>query len=68
MNCKYCGEVIPQGRADLGKDYCMSKSCLNAHEKEWAEGYRVVLVPKQGFTYVQSDDPFLMSGRSSGRT
>jgi hypothetical protein len=44
----------------------MAPEC--AHElRERAEQYRLILMPKQGFTYVKSDSPDLLNGKSSGR-
>ena len=53
-------------RWEAGYEYCMAPEC--AHQlRERAEQYRLILVPKQGFTYVEADSPHLLSGKSSGR-
>lgn len=66
--CIYCGSPVSPERVEIGRPYCMSDSCLQEHGRQWAQGYRLVLVPKQGFTYVTVDDPFLLTGgRSSGK-
>jgi hypothetical protein len=66
MNCVVCGKPVLQARWELGYDYCMDSLC--AHElRERASKYRLILIPKQGFTYVESDSPHLLSGKSSGR-
>ena len=66
MDCIYCGQPVLLERWQLGYNYCMSANC--AHElRERAEQYRLILLPKQGFTYVEADSPHLLDGKSSGR-
>lgn len=66
MNCVVCGQPVLQARWELGYDYCMEGDC--AHElRERASKYRLILVPKQGFTYVEASSPLLLDGKSSGR-
>ena len=66
MNCIYCGQPVMPERWEAGYNYCMDSEC--AHQlRERASQYRLILVPKQGFTYVESDSPHLLSGKSSGR-
>jgi hypothetical protein len=66
MNCIYCGQPVHPERWEAGYEYCMAPEC--AHQlRERAEQYRLILVPKQGFTYVEADSPHLLSGKSSGR-
>ncbi|CAB4153303.1 hypothetical protein UFOVP621_79 [uncultured Caudovirales phage] len=69
MECKYCGqEVAAERYVELGKDYCMSKPCLARHEREWVENYRLVLVPKQGFTILKATSESLKTGgKASGK-
>lgn len=68
MNCIYCGSLFNPERYEAGYAYCMAKTCVGTALKESQGNYRLVLVPKQGFAYVTSDDPFLKEGgRSSGR-
>jgi hypothetical protein len=66
MDCIYCGQPVLLARWEAGYNYCMSASC--SHQlRERREEYRLILMPKQGFTYVKSDSPDLLSGKSSGR-
>jgi len=66
MDCIYCGQPVVPERWEAGYNYCMSASC--SHElRERREQYRLILMPKQGFTYVKSDSPDLLNGKSSGR-
>lgn len=67
MSCIYCGTPVPQERYDIGYDYCIAKDCVAKSLRERAEDYRLILMPKQGFTYVSADSPDLLNGRSSGR-
>lgn len=66
MECIYCGKPVLQARWEAGYEYCMSADC--AYElQERRDAYRLILMPKQGFTYVSSDSPDLLHGKSSGR-
>ena len=66
MDCIYCGQPVHPERWELGYDYCMSASC--AHKlRERREQYALILVPKQGFTYVPVDSNDLLTGKSSDR-
>lgn len=66
MNCVVCNSPVNPDRWAIGYDYCMSADC--AHElRERASKYRLILVPKQGFTYVEASSPLLLDGKSSGR-
>ena len=68
MQCIYCGDEIRQKRADLGYDYCMKPRCAVTPLSERGKNYRLVLLPKQGFTYVLNDSKDLRdNGKSSGR-
>ena len=68
MECKYCGQEVAPERVEIGKDYCMSYSCLERHEREWVENYRLVLVPKQGFTILDASSESLKTGgKASGK-
>ena len=67
MNCIYCGKPVLQARWEAGYEYCMSASC-SYELQERREQYRLILMPKQGFTYVSADSPDLLSGKSSGRS
>jgi hypothetical protein len=66
MDCVVCGKPVLQARWDIGYNYCFDPNC--AHElRERASEFVLVIVPKQGFTYVHKDSPDLLSGKSSGR-
>lgn len=67
--CVFCDVEIPAERVEvLGKAYCIAEQCVRqGSDGSFANKYRLVLVPKQGFTYVSVDDPVLKQGRSSGR-
>lgn len=66
--CVYCGTTVHAGRVETGRQYCMASECV-ARGSTFRDHYRLVLVPKQGFTYVRVTDQFLTTGgRSSGRT
>jgi hypothetical protein len=67
MNCIYCGKPVPQLRAEAGIKYCMDKSCVVTALQERQSNLRLILMPKQGFTYVFKDSDDLKYGRSSGR-
>jgi hypothetical protein len=66
--CVFCGDTVAAGRVALGKQFCMAPECI-AQGSTFARDFRLVLVPKQGFTWVRVSDPVLETlGRSSGRT
>jgi hypothetical protein len=67
MDCIYCGQPVIEARVEIGLSYCMSKECVVKALVERQRNYRLVLMPKQGFTYVSSDSPDLLNGKSSGR-
>lgn len=67
MNCVTCGNPVNPERWELGYFYCMSRRCLTANGIAGRENYRLMLVPKQGFTIVHKDSPDLKNGKSSGR-
>jgi len=58
---------VPEARWETGYEYCMSKDCVSKGIRERQAGFRLILMPKQGFTYVSVDSPDLLNGRSSGR-
>ena len=68
MTCRYCENTVIPERVEIGKDYCLSPDCIAKHTKEWGQDYRIMLVPKQGFTLVHKSDPALKNGKSSGRS
>jgi hypothetical protein len=67
MACIYCGQPVPQPRAEAGITYCMDKSCVVIALRERQSNLRLILMPKQGFTYVFKDSDDLKNGKSSGR-
>jgi hypothetical protein len=68
MLCIHCGLDIPQARAEAGYVYCMDKTCVSKALSSRQANLRLVLMPKQGFTYVFSDSPDLRNNnKSSGR-
>jgi hypothetical protein len=67
MLCIYCNADVAQDRYDAGYPYCMDKSCVVKALQARQANVRLVLMPKQGFTYVFSDSPDLKHGKSSGR-
>ena len=68
MLCIHCGLDIPQARAEAGFVYCMDKTCVSKALSSRQANLRLVLMPKQGFTYVFADSPDLSNNnKSSGR-
>lgn len=68
MKCIYCDNQVPAGRAAIGKTYCMDPYCVGKGVSEAMSGFRLILMPKQGFTYVQVDsDDMRNNNKSSGR-
>ena len=65
--CIYCGQPVAQARIELGYEYCMSPDCVSKALQARQSNMRLILMPKQGFTYVFSDSPDLLNGKSSGR-
>lgn len=66
MNCVVCNEPVHPDRWAIGYHYCMKKECAAAQPTK-LDNYRLILVPKQGFTFVDKDSPHLLDGKSSGR-
>jgi hypothetical protein len=69
MNCIHCGQpIVPEARAEAGITYCMDKSCVVKALHDRQANLRLVLMPKQGFTYVFADsDDLRNNNKSSGR-
>ena len=68
MECVICGKAFSAERAKIGYNYCTSKDCVTKALSERRANYRLVLMPKQGFTYVSSNSNDLKNnGKSSGR-
>lgn len=67
MNCIICSSVVNEERWALGYNYCTDSYCVSKALVERRANYRLVLMPKQGFTYVEADSDDLNRGRSSGR-
>jgi len=67
MNCPYCDVLVNPERVEAGYAYCMASECVSKGIRDRMAGFRLILMPKQGFTYVKADSPDLLNGRSSGR-
>lgn len=68
MECDFCHDSVSQDRWDAGYTYCQQPNCVQQGLVLRRSEYRLILVPKQGFTYVLKNDPALkQAGRSSGR-
>lgn len=65
--CIHCGQPVSQERYEAGYEYCMDKSCVVKALQARQSNLRLILMPKQGFTYVFKDSPDLKNGKSSGR-
>lgn len=65
--CIHCGQPVSQERYEAGYEYCMDKSCVVKALQARQDNLRLILMPKQGFTYVFKDSPDLKNGKSSGR-
>ena len=66
-NCIYCGDPVNPQRWALGYHYCMKRICCDTNGVAGRENYRLILMPKQGYTIVHKDSGDLKNGRSSGR-
>jgi len=67
MECVVCGEPVNPARWELGYHYCMKPSCGSMQPTK-LDNYRLILMPKQGFTFVLADSPDLKdNNKSSGR-
>lgn len=66
MLCTVCGTPVNPDRWALGYEYCMSPDCAHLLRERQSQ-YRLILVPKQGFTYVEAGSTHLHTGKSSGR-
>jgi len=66
MNCINCGQPVHPERWELGRHTCLSCGSLQARQVIQDE-FRLILMPKQGFTFVLSDSDDLKNGKSSGR-
>ena len=63
--CIYCNQpIVPEERP---ADYCMDKACVVKGLHDRQANLRLVLMPKQGFTYVFKDSEDMKHGKSSGR-
>lgn len=67
MVCKYCGTQVSEERWALGYTNCLKPDCVANGLQDRRANYRLILMPKQGFAYVDADSPDLMNGKSSGR-
>lgn len=69
LSCPFCRGHVPTPRFLAGYTYCTDTNCVAQGLRTRRDGYRLVLMPKQGFTYVSVNDPNLKTiGRSSGRS
>lgn len=51
--CRICGEkILPPERAEI-RTICMNERCLAVARREWGEQFRIMLIPKSGFTLVK---------------
>ena len=66
--CPHCGDDVNEERWSMGYQYCMDSTCVALAIRGRMDGYRLILMPKQGFTYVQADSDDLLHGKSSGRS
>ena len=66
MNCTVCNDPVHPDRWAIGYHYCMKRECADTQPSKM-DNYRLILVPKQGFTYVSANDEALKNGKSSGR-
>jgi len=66
MECINCGQPVPPARWEIGRHTCL-KSCVVKALQARQSNLRLILMPKQGFTYVFSDSNDLKNGKSSGR-
>jgi hypothetical protein len=66
--CIYCNDPVQPERWGLGYHYCMKRICIETGGVSRRENYRLMLMPKQGFTIVHKDSPDLKNGKSSGRS
>ena len=66
MNCINCGQPVAPERWEIGKHTCLSCGSAMARDAIQKE-YRLILMPKQGFTFVPSNSNDLKHGKSSGR-
>lgn len=67
MKCWFCDQIVPQERYEAGYSYCMARACVSKGMQQRRENVRLILMPKQGFTYVFSNSNDLQGGKSSGR-
>jgi hypothetical protein len=66
MKCIVCNEPVHPDRWEMGYHYCMKREC-QATQPSKLDNYRLILMPKQGFTFVTKDSEDLKHGKSSGR-
>lgn len=67
MGCRFCGGPVDPERVAAGYTHCMNNQCLAYYHGEFRQRMALVLVPKQGFTFVPRDEVKNQSGRASGR-
>ena len=64
-HCRFCGAPVPRDPWDAVYRHCTGTPCVDAWRSERLEGYRLDLVPKQGFAI--SFAGTAVNGRSSGK-
>ena len=65
LHCRFCDAPVPRDRWDAGYHHCTGTPCVDAWRCERLEGYRLDLVPKQGFAISYAGTA--VNGRSSGK-
>jgi hypothetical protein len=55
MICVYCSQTVPKARHEADYNYCMAKNCGDKALRSRQDEYRLILLPKQGYTYVHKD-------------
>lgn len=68
MECIYCGDWIPEERAEVGYDYCMSEDCqkqgLDKSEREFRKEYTPALLHKSNYFWVKKSELKYLNVRS----
>ena len=67
--CCFCGNDYPDERKEIGRAYCTARPCVaRGLDMQPVTPVRLILMPKQGFTFVFADsDDLKTNGKSSGR-
>lgn len=68
MECIICSAPVAEERWELGYNYCMDRKCVSQALSHRKANMRIVLLPKQGYTYAFEGSKDLKgNGKSSGR-